>query len=211
LYGPIFLIAFPLFGPQYPLGSPAEAIGTAILVETCGFSSGLVGYFRRNLIDIKLALFLALFSVPAAIYASEFLQLPEVTLKACYSLLMVSLGSYLLFFSSPADSSTSSEVNSSVDDKVGTSKIRTITDSDGNKLEYPEPSLTFTNVMSMLVGGTFTGLLGVGVGEIIIPQLLLKKIPVAVAAATSTLAVTLTVASCAGKLARLHSSGHILI
>lgn len=40
---------------------------------------------------------------------------------------------------------------------------------------------------------------GVGVGELILPQLLQKKIPVSVAAATSTLVVTLTVASCAGK------------
>ncbi|KAK3263973.1 hypothetical protein CYMTET_27259 [Cymbomonas tetramitiformis] len=55
LFSPIFLLVFPLLGPQYPLGSPAAAFTTALLTECFGFSSGLIGYFRRGLVDFASA------------------------------------------------------------------------------------------------------------------------------------------------------------
>ena len=44
LFMPIFLLIFPLLGPEYPLTSPVAAIAVALLTETFGFSSGFVGY-----------------------------------------------------------------------------------------------------------------------------------------------------------------------
>jgi Predicted permeases len=98
LFGPIFLIIFPTLGPQYPLTSPAAAVAVAILVECFGFSSGLLGYYRRGLVDTPLALKFAMISVPAAITAASLLAqvLSLVALKICYSVLMIGLSVYLL-------------------------------------------------------------------------------------------------------------------
>jgi hypothetical protein len=96
LFGPIFLIVFPALGQQYCLKSPAEAVGIAILVETFGFSSGVIGYLRRGLIDSRTAFTFAAASMPAALVASKFLSLPELSLKSLYSLLMIGLSLYLL-------------------------------------------------------------------------------------------------------------------
>lgn len=72
------------------------SIGIAILVESFGFSSGVIGYLRRGLIDSKTAFTFALASMPAALIASKFLSLPELSLKTVYSLLMIGLSVYLL-------------------------------------------------------------------------------------------------------------------
>jgi uncharacterized membrane protein YfcA len=71
-------------------------VGIAILVESFGFSSGVIGYLRRGLIDSKTAFTFALASMPAALIASKFLSLPELSLKTVYSLLMIGLSVYLL-------------------------------------------------------------------------------------------------------------------
>ena len=70
--------------------------GIAILVESFGFSSGVLGYVRRGLIDSKTAFSFALASMPAALLASKYLSLPELSLKTLYSLLMIGLSAYLL-------------------------------------------------------------------------------------------------------------------
>ena len=71
-------------------------VGIAILVESFGFSSGVLGYVRRGLIDSKTAFLFALASMPAALIASKYLSLPELSLKTLYSLLMIGLSAYLL-------------------------------------------------------------------------------------------------------------------
>lgn len=43
LFMPIFLLIFPLLGPEYPLTSTVAAIAVALLTETFGFFSGFVG------------------------------------------------------------------------------------------------------------------------------------------------------------------------
>lgn len=37
------------------MASPVAAIGVALLTETFGFPSGFVGYFRKQLIDFRVA------------------------------------------------------------------------------------------------------------------------------------------------------------
>ena len=66
------------------------------MVESFGFSSGVLGYVRRGLIDSKTAFSFALASMPAALLASKYLSLPELSLKTLYSLLMIGLSAYLL-------------------------------------------------------------------------------------------------------------------
>ena len=40
LFGPIFLIAFPLLGEDYVIGSARTSVVLAIILETFGFTSG---------------------------------------------------------------------------------------------------------------------------------------------------------------------------
>ena len=67
LFTPIFILVFPLLGPEYVLGSTIAAIGTALITQTFGFTSGFVGYYRRRLIDYGLAWRIVRVSVPVSI------------------------------------------------------------------------------------------------------------------------------------------------
>lgn len=190
-----------------------------------------LGYLRRNLIDFRIALNLAVFSVPFSIYSSYNLHLPETLLKACYTVLMLGIGSYLLYTStsqtnqlsvslenhtvvnnlenistiivSTGNKDSNFEDISTVMDSTGNEvnnldDICTIMDSTGNIYTYNKPTFTLFNQLTVSLGGLLCGLLGVGIGEVLLPQLLAKQIPVAVAAASSTLVVMLTCLSCAG-------------
>ena len=108
-------------------------IGIAILVESFGFSSGVIGYIRRGLIDTKTAFTFALVSMPAALLASKYLSLPEISLKGLYSLLMIGLSAYLLQQSFIASSEedenilpSTSSFSSSNDESLLTSSTGTI-------------------------------------------------------------------------------------
>ena len=67
LFTPIFILVFPLLGPEYVLGSMIAAIGAALFTQTFGFLSGFVAYYRRRLIDYALAWRILRFAVPIAI------------------------------------------------------------------------------------------------------------------------------------------------
>ncbi|CAB1099397.1 unnamed protein product [Ectocarpus sp. CCAP 1310/34] len=97
LTAPVFLLGFPLLGPDYPLHSVAASVATAILCEAFGFSSGLLGYFRRGLIDPGSALPFILASIPSCLLGA--LVVPyadERVLKAIYAVFMLGLSAYLL-------------------------------------------------------------------------------------------------------------------
>ena len=99
LFTPIFIVIFPLLGPQYPLGSTVAAIGTALLTETFGFTSGFVGYYRKGLIDFRLALRFLKISVPVAILGALVAHLiDDAVLMIGYALLVFILALVLIFF-----------------------------------------------------------------------------------------------------------------
>ena len=58
---------FPLLGPDYPLESAAAAVASALLTETFGFASGLVGYARRDLVDWAVAREILAVALPGAL------------------------------------------------------------------------------------------------------------------------------------------------
>ena len=196
LFGPIFLIVFPALGPEYPLASPAAAVGVAILVESFGFSSGVTGYVRRGLIDFKTALQYAVVAMPAALIASKYLTLSAIALKTIYSILMLSLGAYLLQQSTlPVDEPNADSTKQLQGDDAET--MTNLIERSGKSYQYPTPQLDFKGGLFSACGGVLCGLLGVGIGEVVLPSLLDKKVPVPVAAATSTLVVALTCVACA--------------
>ena len=196
LFIPIFVIIFPILGPEYPL-TTAAAIGSALLTEVFGFSSGFVGYYRKKLIDFHSAIPFLIVSVPIAILGAILLATmkeQEVFLKGLYALLMLLLCPIILRHT-PHDKIT--DLKQIVGEKKLNSKIiRTITAKDGHIYKYDKPRLGVFGVFTTGIGSFLTGLLSVGIGEVIMPQLVKRnRIPVAVAAATSVFIVIITIAS----------------
>lgn len=197
LFAPILLIVFPLLGPEYPLQSASASVATAILVETFGFSSGCVGYFRRNLIDPELSLQFALLSVPVAVASAANLHLDAVTLKQVYSVLMIAL-SFYFFAGGGGDAALTKEVSIS-DDAIDCDaeddrqECKIWVDAAGLEYSYAGENIVGPlGGLATVVGSALTGVLGVGIGEVVLPQLLRQGVPLSIAAASSTLTVTLT-------------------
>ena len=96
-FTPIFLLGFPLLGPQYALTSTATAVGVALFTETFGFSSGFIGYSRRRLIDFRTARPFILVSVPIAIIGALTAHLVDsVSVEVVYAMLMLALAIVLI-------------------------------------------------------------------------------------------------------------------
>lgn len=195
LFIPIFVIIFPLLGPEYPL-TTAAAIGSALMTEVFGFSSGFVGYYRKRLIDFKSAVPFLCVSVPVAIIGALLfgvLQEQETFLKGAYALLMLILCPIILRHTPPKDMFSESGDNNAIN---ANAEIREITGRDGQTYKFRKPKQGVIGAFFTSIGSFLTGFLGVGVGEVILPQLIKRNhIPVAVAAATSVLTVIVTIAS----------------
>ena len=199
LFSPIFLLAFPLLGSEYPLESAAAAIASALLTEVFGFSSGLTGYARRGLVAWPAALEYIKVSVPlaftGAVCASAVASSPGV-LRGVYAALMFALAGYLTF-APPAEqiAAQAEDECAVVDDERAPV---TVTVGDGRSFTYRPPQLGLGS-FGVTGGGSFlTGLLGVGVGEVILPQLVRSCcMPLPLAAGTSVAAVVTTAAAAA--------------
>jgi uncharacterized membrane protein YfcA len=185
LFTPIFILIFPLLGPEYVLESTIAAIGTALITQTFGFLSGFIGYYRRKLIDYRLASRIILISVPVAIagaLAAGFLH--DSVLLASYALLVAVL-SFVMWRNRPPEAAAAVAMKD-----VG---WRTVVDSQGHTYAYELPRLGTGSNLLTATGAFLTGMVSVGIGEVTISQLTRKGIPIAVAAATSVLVVITTV------------------
>ncbi|MFB3102644.1 MAG: sulfite exporter TauE/SafE family protein [Alphaproteobacteria bacterium] len=198
MFIPIFVIIFPLLGPEYPL-TTAAAIGTALLTEVFGFSSGFVGYYRKRLIDFRSAVPFLIVSVPIAIVGAILLATlkeQEVFLKGAYALLMLALCPMILRHTPPEKSATAQPAGAAATAVEDDRPMRSITGRDGRTYKYRKPRLGTIGAAMTALGGFLTGLLSVGIGEVIMPQLVKRnRVPVAVAAATSVFTVIITIAS----------------
>jgi len=198
MFMPIFLIIFPLLGPEFAIAGPVAAIGVALLTEAFGFSSGLIGYLRRHLIDFKVAKSLIIIAVPSAIVGSFLSQYADPDmLKIMYGALMLIL-TYIMLKRPSTKEKENITKKALAGDYSHMGHERTVTDDKGNSFKYhlchPGKGRAFTGI-----GGFITGLMSVGIGEIVTPQLVKScKMPVSVAAATSVFVIILTVAAASG-------------
>lgn len=196
LFIPIFVIIFPILGPEYPL-TTAAAIGSALMTEVFGFSSGFVGYYRKRLIDFRSAIPFICVAIPVAVVGAVLLAVlkeQEVILKGAYAILMMGLCPMILRHTPPAKMYIEHGAEGpDTDDKR---PIRTVTARNLQTHTYRAPRLGVIGGFMTTVGGFLTGLLGVGIGEVIMPQLVKRNhVPVPVAAATSVFIVIVTIAS----------------
>lgn len=194
LFTPIFLIIFPLLGPEYVLASTVTAIGCALLTETFGFTSGFIGYLRRKLIDFHSAIPFIKVAVPVGIAGAILSQFTDpAILKIAYGVLMLIIAQELVRHGSILeDLGLATPPNGEVDTKQR--PPRTIITNDKKRYDYHAPYQGRGAWVTGL-GGFLTGMVSVGIGEVVMPQLIkYNRIPVPVAAATSVFIVIVTVA-----------------
>jgi uncharacterized membrane protein YfcA len=185
LFTPIFILLFPLLGPEYILESTIAAIGTALITQTFGFLSGFVGYYRRKLIDYRLAARTIVVSVPVAVAGALTAGVVhDSVLLASYALLVAVLSVVMWRNRPPATAAAVAMKDAG---------WRTITDSRGHTYAYEEPRLGTGSKLLTGTGAFLTGMVSVGIGEVTISQLTRKGLPIAVAAATSVMVVITTV------------------
>ncbi|MEE2746471.1 MAG: sulfite exporter TauE/SafE family protein [Pseudomonadota bacterium] len=194
IFAPIFMIVFPMLGPEYPLESIAAAIGVALLTEVFGFSSGFVGYYRKKLIDFRSAVPFIIVGVPIGVFGAIMLgilsQFEEV-LRGSYGLLMLILSYVIIKHHKPQSNRIRTKSAPFRQDDA----VRVIKSKDGNRYEFPIPRQG-KGAFATGLGGFLTGLLGVGIGEVVMPQLVKhNQVPIPVAAATSVFIVIIVVAS----------------
>ena len=185
LFTPIFILVFPLLGPEYVLHSTTAAIAAALITQTFGFLSGFVGYYHRRLIDYELAWRILRVAVPIAIAGALTASLAhDSILLASYSILVAVLAVIMWRNRPPVHKKASGPDGSS----------RTIIDSRGHEYHYAVPALGIRSYALTSLGAFLTGMVSVGIGEVTISKLTRKGLPIAVAAATSVLVVIMTVA-----------------
>ena len=190
LFTPIFLIIFPLLGPEYVIATPVAAIGVALLTETFGFSSGFVGYFRKRLIDFRSALPFIAVSIPVAI-AGAFMThlLDPAVIKAAYGTLMLFLAVVMYRHHAPVEH----EIEL-LDGNGRSREMREVRARDGSVYRFRKPRHG-RGAIATGIGAFLTGLLSVGIGEVVMPQLAKRNgVPIPVAAATSVFIVIVTIA-----------------
>ena len=190
-FSPLFMIALKL--------NPNVAVGTALLTELFGFSSGLVAYYKAKLIDFKLAKSLLVYSVPAAILGSYFSDaFPPSILKAIFAVGLVFIG-IQLFNAWRAEERAKKELEHFKE--VENNYESELTSADGKRYKYtvcnPAMGKSFA-----AVGGAFFGMISVGLAELQEYHLVARcKIPTPVAVATSIFIVVIT--------ALVASAGHL--
>lgn len=193
IFAPIFMIVFPMLGPEYQFPSIAAAIGVALFTATFGLSSGVIGYLRRRLIDFKSAVPFILVAVPVGILGALLLAVLkdyEEVLRGAYALLTAGLA-FVLFRRGRAEPGLSADGS----EAPAARETRTIVERDGTTYSFAVPRQG-KGAFATGIGAFLTGLLGVGIGEVLMPQLARRnKVPIQVAAATSLFIVVLVVAS----------------
>ncbi len=187
-FSPLFILV---------LGLDAQvAIGTALLTELFGFSSGLLAYMRSKLIDFKIGWDILKYSIPAAIVGSlGSSHLPPDYLKALFGIGILYIGfqMYKTYLQERKHSLLYRLI------KVENHSSLLI-DSKNREYRYTycnKPNARFFG----FIGGAFVGLISVGLGELMDYHLVSKcKVPTPVAVATAVFCVVVTVL--------IASSGH---
>lgn len=205
---PAVILVFPAL--SVPIVSPAAAVAAGLFTEFFGFLSGMIGYNKEGLIDYKVGLRLSAFAVPVIVVASLLAQFsPALVLKLVFGVLMVGLAAYLLLTSkstvrnahleaTPATADAFPRIRESPEETV----IRT---KNGREYRYKVCDRTRGEAVCA-IGSAFEGMISVGLGELLMPDLVRRcKVPVAVSAATSVF--VMAVAVFAGSVTGIASLG----
>ena len=182
-FSPLFMLALKL--------EPQIAIGSALITELFGFSSGLIAYYKAKLIDFKLALNLLLFSVPAAIIGTIYADLfPDIVLKSIFATGLIFIGTQLFTSWRKEEREKHEKFNIKEFESNYESEL---TDSKGRVFRYTVCNKNMGRLFAG-IGGAFVGMISVGLAELQEYHLVARcKVPTPVAVATSIFVVVVTV------------------
>lgn len=183
------------FSPIFILGlklEPTVAIGTALVTELFGFSSGLLAYMKAKLIDFKLGKEILMLSVPGAVigvYLSE--KFPASILKAIFAVGIIFIGAQIF-------TSWREEQKEKLNKEIAEGSNKgthgsSLTDARGKKYFYTVCNKSMGAVFAA-VGSTFLGMISVGLAELMEYHLVAKcRVPSPVAVGTSIFVVVVAV------------------
>jgi len=175
-YSPLFIIVLGL--------DSKTAIGTALITELFGFSSGLIAYTRAKLIDYKLAKQVLVFSVPFALfglYLGRFI--PSDVLKGVFAtgILFIAYQIFNELYHESEENTTNKTYETNHIDAQGKHYQYTIC--------HPNSGRFFASI-----GGMFVGMISVGLGELLDYHFVSRcKVPTPVAIGTAVFIVVITV------------------
>lgn len=188
-FSPIFLLVLGL--------DPAVAIGTALITELFGFTSGLVAYVRQRLVDYKMGLQVLMFAVPAAIFGASVAEhVPDDILKAIFGVGILFVGSQIFVaWYGEGREEMGQKIEAEQLALGGSHAQHVITDRSGREFRYNVFNKPVAAVYSS-IGGAFLGMISVGLAELMEYQMVAKcRIPPPVAVATSIFMVVIAVAA----------------
>ncbi len=193
MLSPAIILGFPLLG--VPEIAPAAAIGMSLFTEFFGFGSGVIGYLRRGLVDLKTYKALVWIAVPVAALAGFISQeIDPNVLKTIYGVLMFPLA--VVLWRQAAEQLRPGSRHpkpryAPIEEQDP--ELTRVVDRDGNVYEWRTCNRGAGRVLTAF-GATMAGLVSTGIGEIEMPQLVKRcRVPLAVAAGTSILIVASTV------------------
>jgi len=202
--GATFFAPILLLGLKLP---PEIAIGVGLITEVFGFTSGLIAYVRRQLVDYQLARGMLVFSIPlavAGVVASRYVE-PDI-LKAILGMGLMAVAFSLLRAPGPSEISLlDKEIEEAHSVKTPETCITSVT---GEKFCYTACEKTLGMLVAS-IGGFFMGMISTGLGELNSYFLLQRcRVPSKVAVATSVFAVAFTsLAAAIGHLMQFLSAG----
>jgi uncharacterized protein len=191
------------FTPLFILGLklPTEvAIGTGLITEVFGFSSGLFAYIKKGLIDYNLGRMLLMVSIPSALFGTWVAGfIPSDILKTILSVGLLVIATS--FLRSPEE-----ETIELLDQKNTQFESKTpqtcITANTGETFCYRISNRTEGRLLTT-IGGLFIGMVSTGLGEMNGFFLIQRcRVPSKVAVATSVFIVAIT--------ALIASIGHVV-
>ncbi len=200
LLTPTFLIGFPLLG--VPRLTTVAAIGTALLLETSGFGTGLYRYLSMRLVDVTTARSFIAFTLPVgALGAIAARWAPVQGLRLGYGALMLGLAWILLTAHAGKAAADPAPAVVRESDRshppCDSGEPRELRAASGRVYRYCAHGLALQRLISS-AGAFLAGLISTGVGEATLPGLVRRSLfPVPVAAATCTVIVAGTVAGAA--------------
>ena len=160
LFMPIYVLVFPLLGPQYPFETTVLAVIVSLITMSFSFASGVSVYALKRQIDYKLAFGFLAISIPMAFIASMIAPfLDDRILLTIYAVLIIGVA-ISIYRAKPVATQRKSG---------------------------------FLNRAMTGIGGFTTGAASVGIGEVVMPQLMAKQLNSGRAAGTSVFVVFITV------------------
>lgn len=184
LFVPFYTIVFPLLGHHL---EPVQAVQIGILTEIFGFISSTSAFWRRGLIDVRVAGFALIFAVPTAVLGGYLAN------RMPGGWLLLAVGGGLLLFAflllretvASAQAHAGAAGGSARNESGGMTEHR---DRQGRVYRYilrNDP----VRAGAATVGGLFQGLVGFAAGELSTVEQVLRGMPVRLAAGNAHLVI----------------------